>query len=415
MKNHFSFLRSVFVYSLSAFGGPQSHLGLMIKTFVDQRKDLTHTELIDINAFCLLMPGATSTQTLTLIGYKRGGIKLAIFTLLIWIFPAVLIMSSFSLLISSKFSSLFMSFFVYVLPMALGFLLYAAIKSFISLKSRHLKLLSILSCTATLLFFKSPWVFPVLLLIAVLSSFISPQVNNHPTTHPKRKIRWSLCFLFLSLFAFSAILSESARINNWKERTVFNLSENMFRFGTIVFGGADVLIPVMYEQYVVRPTSKKVLIYNQSVIKINAKDFLTGAGLVRAIPGPAFSISAYIGGLAMSNRGVLYQLFGCLLSAFFIFLPSAFLVLFFYPIWENLHKYAFLQNITTSINASVVGIMIASFIYLSSDTIFSQFHHKDNTLFIFLSIILSTFLLLFYTRISPAIIVLLCILLGIIF
>ncbi|MCE2756488.1 MAG: chromate transporter [Chitinophagaceae bacterium] len=90
---HIPFLRAVFFHSISAFGGPQGHFGMMMKTFVEKRKDVTSTELMDINAFCQLMPGATSTQTLTLIGYKRGGIPLAVLTLLIWMLPAIVIMS----------------------------------------------------------------------------------------------------------------------------------------------------------------------------------------------------------------------------------------------------------------------------------------------------------------------------------
>jgi hypothetical protein len=35
----------------------------------------------------------------------------------------------------------------------------------------------------------------------------------------------------------------------------------------------------MYEQYVVRPTSSKVSMYNQNAIKIKSVDFLTGAGI----------------------------------------------------------------------------------------------------------------------------------------
>jgi chromate transporter len=56
---------------------------MMLKTFVYQRKDVTEGELLDYNAFCQLLPGASSTQTLTLIGYKRGGVSLAVLTLVI--------------------------------------------------------------------------------------------------------------------------------------------------------------------------------------------------------------------------------------------------------------------------------------------------------------------------------------------
>ena len=105
MKNlvrHIPFLKSVFIHSLTAFGGPQGHIGMVLKTFVEKRKDLTKEELMEYVSFCQLLPGASSTQTLTLIGYKRGGVKLAVLTLLIWILPACTIMGglSFELAIS---------------------------------------------------------------------------------------------------------------------------------------------------------------------------------------------------------------------------------------------------------------------------------------------------------------------------
>src|ERR1700739_504362 len=96
MLRHIPFLKAVFLHSISAFGGPQGHLGMMMKTFVHRRRDVTQEELMDYNAFCQLCPGASSTQTLTLIGYKRGGIPLAVLTLIIWILPACIIMGIFS-------------------------------------------------------------------------------------------------------------------------------------------------------------------------------------------------------------------------------------------------------------------------------------------------------------------------------
>ncbi|HYD21173.1 MAG TPA: chromate transporter, partial [Flavipsychrobacter sp.] len=87
-------------YSFTAFGGPQGHLGMMVKTFVQKRHDITEEELIEYNAFCQMMPGPSSTQTVMLIAMKRGGIPLASLTLLLWILPAVVIMGAFSFLIS---------------------------------------------------------------------------------------------------------------------------------------------------------------------------------------------------------------------------------------------------------------------------------------------------------------------------
>src|SRR4029079_8131245 len=126
LLRHIPFLKAVFLHSISAFGGPQGHLGMMMKTFVNGRHDITEEELMDYNAFCQLLPGASSTQTLTLIGYKRGGIPLAVLTLIIWILPACIIMGVFSFFVeylNQKDGR--PNIFRFVEPMAAGFLLFA--------------------------------------------------------------------------------------------------------------------------------------------------------------------------------------------------------------------------------------------------------------------------------------------------
>ncbi len=77
LLRHLPFLRAVFFHSVSAFGGPQAHMGMMMKTFVERTPYVSEKELMEYNAFCQLLPGASSTQTLTLIGYKRGGCSLS--------------------------------------------------------------------------------------------------------------------------------------------------------------------------------------------------------------------------------------------------------------------------------------------------------------------------------------------------
>src|SRR5215210_2681791 len=98
LLRHIPFLKAVFLHSLTAVGGPQAHVAMMLKTFVHRRPYVTEKELMEYNAFCQLLPGASSTQTLTLIGYKRGGIPLAVLTLIIWILPASILMGALSFL-----------------------------------------------------------------------------------------------------------------------------------------------------------------------------------------------------------------------------------------------------------------------------------------------------------------------------
>src|SRR5829696_5204331 len=96
MLRHIPFLKRVFLYSITAFGGPQAHVAMMMKVFVDKTPYVTKEELLEYNAFSNLLPGASSTQTVTLIGYKRGGLLLALVTLLVWIAPACILMGAFS-------------------------------------------------------------------------------------------------------------------------------------------------------------------------------------------------------------------------------------------------------------------------------------------------------------------------------
>ncbi|MEJ0106199.1 MAG: chromate transporter [Bacteroidota bacterium] len=131
LVQHFSFLRAVFLYSVTAFGGPQAHVAMMMKTFVKQYKYITEEELIEYNAFCNLLPGASSTQTVTLIGYKLGVVPLAILTLIIWIIPACVLMGVFSFFLHYiDKNALHNDVFKFVPAMAVGFLLYACVMAF---------------------------------------------------------------------------------------------------------------------------------------------------------------------------------------------------------------------------------------------------------------------------------------------
>lgn len=417
LLRHIPFLRAVFLHSVSAFGGPQGHLGMMMKTFVHQREYVTKEELMEYNSFCQLLPGASSTQVLTLIGFKRGGVSLAVITLLIWILPACFLMSVFSFLlpyIDAKNSG--QQVFKFIQPMAVGFLAYASTKSFrVAVNNTITQIIFIVSAIITFILFKSPWVFPILIVVGGFVTNLSEKRIPQKEL-PSRKIKWGNIWLFAIIFFAAGVLSEVARKNDWPNRNVFNLFENMYRFGSLVFGGGQVLIPMMYEQYVERPKSPQVVRKNQDktqrVIKIDREEFYIGAGVVRAIPGPVFSIAAFTGGTALKYKGVHWQLIGCIIGTIAIFMPSALLVLFFFPIWNNLQKYAVVYRALEGINAVVVGIMVASTLYMMKDISLTEFKTVSA---LNIGVIVSTWLLLSFTRIPSPVIVLICLLLGWVF
>lgn len=393
LLRHIPFLKAVLLHSITAYGGPQGHLAMMMKTFVQQRKDVTEQELMEYNAFCQLLPGASSSQTLTLIGYKRGGAVLAIITLLIWISPACLIMGSLSFLLQyfGK-NALHTDIFKYVQPMAVGFLAYGGIRAFkISISNMATFAIMVVSMF-TAFYLKSPWTFPALIILGgIVSNFSNKRIPD--VAEKPRKIQWGNIWLFVSLFILAGIFSELARTHEWITRRPFNLFENFYRFGSLVFGGGDILIAMMLEQYVTRAKSQY----------LSAEELLTGAGIMRALPGPTFSISAYVGGMAMRNLGMGYQFLGCIIAPIAIFLPSLLLVLFFFPIWNNLKKYVVIYRALEGINAVVVGIMWAATFILFLVIPITWYN---------LLIMASTLALLSLTRLPSPFIVLACLLLG---
>ena len=411
MLRHIPFLKNVFLHSITAFGGPQAHIAMMMKTFVQQTPYISKEELLEYNAFCNLLPGASSTQTLTLIGYKRGGLPLAIITLLIWIAPASILMGGFSFLLHYiDQRSLHVDIFKFIPSMAVGFLVYASVMAFgVSIKNLITWIIMVFGAVATFILFRFPWIFPALIVFGGIATNISQKRIPQKEITP-RKIKWWNIWLFAFIFILAGIVSELARKNNLPNRKPINLFENMYRMGSLVFGGGHVLMPMMYEQFSVRPDVVKEK--NPNVIKIDKGDMTTGMGIVRAIPGPVFSIAAFTGGMALNGGGAMMQLLGCLIGIIAIFLPSALLVLFFFPIWNNLKKYAVIYRSLEGINAAVVGIMIAATLFIMKDI--SLVEVKMISLINILVITL-TFLLLQFTRLPSPLIVFVCLLLGYLF
>jgi chromate transporter len=412
MLRHIPFLKNVFLYSITAFGGPQAHVAMMMKMFVHKTPYVTKEELLEYNGFCNLLPGASSTQTVTLIGYKRGGVTLAVFTLLVWIAPACFLMGAFSFLLHYiDQNSLHTNIFKFIPSLAVGFLAYASVMAFdVSVKNTITWAIMLFSVAATYLLFRTPWIFPLLIVLGGVATNLShkriPQIETKP-----KKIKWWNIWLFAIIFIAAGVISEAARKNDWPNRKSINLFENTYRMGSLVFGGGHVLMPMMYEQFSVRPEIVRRTKPENStnIITIDKDDMTTAMGIVRAAPGPVFSIASFTGGMALKDEGLHMQVIGCIIGSIAIFLPSALLVLFFFPIWNNLKKYAAVYRSLEGINAAVVGIMIASTLYIMRDI--SLVEAKMVSL-INLVVIVATFLLIRFTKLPSPVIVAGCLLLG---
>jgi chromate transporter len=85
------------------------------------------------------------------------------------------------------------------------------------------------------------------------------------------------------------------------------------------------------------------------------------------------------------------------------------LVLFFYPVWNNLKRYAVVYRSLEGIHAVVVGIMAASCLYVLKDISFGV---VQLTGFLNGATVLGTFVVLYATRVPSPYVVLACLALG---
>lgn len=383
---NFVFLGDVLRLALTAFGGPQVHYTQFQKLLVKKKKYLSEEELKEINSLCTMLPGPTSTQTITAIGFKRGGATLAFFTLGIWVLPACLFMGAFALLLSNMaIDHPRLEYLRFLQPMASGFLIFAAIK-FIQIfihKPYHWALLVATSLVGILL--SSPWLIPLMLLIGGLTSSYIKNKETLKRPEPIKQIRWDNLLVFIGIFIGMAIIGVLT------QNRFFLLFENNYRYGSMVFGGGHVLIPLMFNQFVE---------YKQYMM---ASDFLAGVGLLQAMPGPVFSIASFAGAMSTKEFGILGQLLGWFVSSVAIFLPGILLIFFVYPIWNQLKNYTPVKNAIEGINAASAGLVITSayLLFLPVEV------NEENML-----ILLATLFLLLTTKVPSPFIVIGCIAMG---
>ncbi|MFT4833299.1 MAG: chromate transporter [Marinoscillum sp.] len=381
------FLRDVLILSVTSFGGPTAHLALMIDMMVEKRGYLTQNDLLELYALCQILPGPTSTQTITAIGFKIGGPGLAYLTLLLWALPALTIMIAFGIMVNVlQDMQISLAFLKYLQPIAIGIVAYSAYKITSSVVSTRTGLVLMLISLVAAYLFRTPWAFPIMLLMG--GSVTAFKYRQQPKQEKGPiKINWSNFILWISVLVFAAVLGGVTQY------LPIRLFENFYRNGSLIFGGGQVLVPLLYNEFV------------EFKGWLTSEEFLSGYGFVQALPGPLFSFSAYIGTVSMSEYTIWEQILGGLMAAAGVFLPGTFLIYFVIRFWEDLKKYRIVKASLEGINAVSAGMVIAA--------AFILFEPVESS-FINYFLMLATIGLMRFTRIPTPVIIIVGLVTGII-
>lgn len=397
-KRHLLFLRDVFIYTFTAFGGPQAHIAVLLREFVEKRHYITEDELMELSALSQVLPGPASTQTLVGIAWKVGGLQLALITFVIWILPSATIMGIAA--ISYKMfanQAKFAHVITFIQPMAVGIVAYATYTFACRfLKTRISTMLAIGSLISTLIL-QNAYAFPILILLGgiISSAMETQQQENELRVKLYSNVNPNKVAYFIGILLFFAALG--AIINQTSPFSLpIRLFENFYRNGILIFGGGQVMVPLMYTEFV------EVKHY------LSNSEFLSGYALQQALPGPTFSFTSFLGGITLGNKGfgVGGQIIGSLVAVIGVNTPGLILILFIVPFWEDLKKITRIKNSLSGINAVAVGFMATAFILLV---------RPFGGNWMAYGLMIGTFSLLNFTKIKTPVIIIIGVLLGIFF
>ncbi|TDQ11963.1 chromate efflux transporter [Pedobacter metabolipauper] len=394
-KRELLFIRDVFFFTFTAFGGAQAHLALLLKYFVKTTRYISEEELLELNALAQILPGPASTQTLVGIGYKVGGIKLSILTFIIWILPSAALMT-FAAISFAKFDQQkkFADILEYIQPIALGIVAFGAYNLSKRVLVSQVSIFLAVTAAISTFVLRNAYVFPFAILIGgmISSALETPKEESDIRVRLFSDINRKKLIYFVGVLLFLALLG--AIVNRTSPFSLpIRLFENFYRNGIFIFGGGQVLVPLMFTEFV------------EMKHYLDASGFLSGFAIQQALPGPTFSFTSYIGALSMRNfgYGLTGQILGGTVAVLGINLPGLILVLFIVPFWEDLKKITRIKYSLGGINAVSVGFIIAAFMLLVKPIGLD---------FLAIGILIATFLILNFTKISPPFIVLAGILIG---
>jgi chromate transporter len=153
-----------------------------------------------------------------------------------------------------------------------------------------------------------------------------------------RKAAWGAFGIFVALLLGLPVLA--SRTHGFAA-----LAAVFYRAGALVFGGGHVVLPLLRDALV--PTGW-----------ISDDTFLAGYGAAQAVPGPLFTLAAYLGA-ACAPAGSSSALWaaGALL---FMFLPGLLVAVAGLSLWSYVARAPGAQAALLGVNAAVVGILGAA-------------------------------------------------------
>lgn len=376
-------LRVSLYLGLTSFGGPIAHLGYFERVYVRQRRWLTGEQFGALVALCQMLPGPASSQASFLIGFHRAGWPGALAAWLGFTLPSAVLLfgcAAFAAQVAGPWADAGIH--------GLKLLAVAVVAQAVWSMARRLCTdrvtagLALISAVL-LLAFGGVQLQLAALAIGALGGVLLRREARHADT--MRVATVSPAMAWSALAAFLVLLLGLPLAASRAPHGVLALADIFYRAGALVFGGGHVVLPLLRDGLV--PGGW-----------LSDDQFLVGYGLAQAVPGPLFTVAAYLGATVSSDAP---SAMSALVATVFIFLPGMLIAVAGAVLWHRLGDHRAIRSALVGINAAVVGILAAAFY----DPVWTSAVHTGSDV----AIALTGLLLLARWQRSPLVVLLMCV------
>jgi len=327
---------------LTSFGGPIAHLGYYRRQLVERRRWLDDDQYAQIVALAQFLPGPASSQVGFGLGLMRAGWAGALAAFAGFTLPSALLMLAFAAVLPALTGPWAEAAIDGLKLVALAVVAHGVAGMARRLSPDPQRVAIAVAVVVAVLLAGSVRMQLLVIALAAPAGLLlcrhlgAVAATDLPLPHGPRTGFALLGVFALLLFPALAWFSGDAGL--------FAAAAAFYRAGALVFGGGHVVLPLLQEG-VVQPGW------------IAADEFLAGYGIAQAVPGPLFTLAAFLGARLPGADG---GLAGAAIALGAIFLPGFLLMAGALPLWRRLAQHPSATRAVAGVNAAVVGLLAAA-------------------------------------------------------
>jgi len=335
-------LKAFLRLGLTSFGGPIAHIAYFQREFVQRRAWLDDAQFGQLVAICQFLPGPASSQLGFAIGLLRAGRWGALAGFAGFTLPSALLMFAFAAFAGRLQTGLAAAAMHGLQLVAVCVVSYGLVGMVRQLTPDARRKLIAAGACALALMLREPWVQLAAIGAGALAGHRCCRDAASPsaaTLVPGSSLRSAA--VAIALYTLLLIAAFAIGVG---EPVLTRVAAAFYRAGALVFGGGHVVLPLL-ERSVVAPGW------------LDVEVFLAGYGAAQAVPGPMFSVAAFLGA-AIPTGDVAAA--GAIVAVIAIFLPGFLLVSAALPMWSALIRRPGALGAVAGVNAAVVGLLAAA-------------------------------------------------------